>query len=110
MSSEINTRLKNLRKKANITQTEMAEKLDMKVSQYAKIERNSEITCTLAKKIADIIDANILEILYDDFERKELRNKSWFIKMINDYTSPYIIIHEQSPFEKEYMNFLKNKD
>ena len=92
----MNKRLKKIRKALCFTQKEMAEKLNISITEYSKIEESGDISCNMIKKIAEVLNVNVLKILYDSSEYNLLQKKSWFQKMINEYTSPYIFIREEN--------------
>ncbi len=82
----MNERIRKFREKAKFTQEELANQLNISVAEYSQIENGKQLTCELAKKIADILDINILKIIYDDNEYNLLQKKLWFIDIANDYT------------------------
>ncbi len=65
---KIGEKIKKLRELNNITQNEMADKLQMSVSGYAKIERGiSKPNLPMLERIAKALDMNITELLsFDD--------------------------------------------
>ena len=110
MEKQINERIKKMREKANITPSKMAKKLNITTKEYIALEKTGEITCEDAKKIANILNTNILKMLYDIFEYNELQEKDWFITMVNEYTAPYIFIREENEFAKKYYESLNKSN
>ena len=104
MNNTINERIKKFRTKANISPTEIAEKLNISTEEYLDIENKRDFSCEHIKKIAEILEVNILKILYSSSEYDELKEKMWFIRMINEYNAPYIIHREENDFFKNFYN------
>ena len=108
MRNSINKRIKEIRIKSNIAPGKIAEKLNITTKEYLRLEESQDISCENLKKITEILNVNILKILYDTFEYNKLQEKEWFISMINEYTAPYFIIREENEFAKNYYDSLKN--
>ncbi len=53
---EINKRIRQYRKKAGLTQNELAELISMKGSTYSQAEREGIITCELLLKVAPFLE------------------------------------------------------
>ena len=62
----INERIANYRKRAGYTQKDIADAFNMKVSTYSQKERNSEITCDFALRIAKFLDIDVRCLLFGD--------------------------------------------
>ncbi len=64
---KIDEKIRAMRKARNWSQEEMAEKINMSVGGYAKIERGETIPhIPKLRKIADIFDVNLLELLTNE--------------------------------------------
>ena len=69
----INRRIAQYRKLAQFSQEELAELMDMKPSTYSQMERRGNIDCVRLLRIAKILKADILELLFGEEKAKELR-------------------------------------
>ncbi len=64
---EVIENIKKFRELKNITRDELADKLEMSLSGYSKLERGEvEITLTKLYRIADILDISVSQILNFD--------------------------------------------
>lgn len=53
-----------------MSQIEIATKLGMKANTYSKYERTGKISCDMLLKIAEILETDVSEFLYNSDERK----------------------------------------
>lgn len=80
----IGRNIKNLRELKNYTQTFMAEKLNMSVPGYSKIENDrTDITISKINMIAEILDTNIATIL--NFDSKNIFNQNVHSSIVTGY-------------------------
>ncbi len=88
MPSLVNERIRNLRKQRKYSQKYVAQKMNMKVSTYSQMEREGNITCDALIELCEILDADVLSILYGkDIPQKyckanELTEASLFEKLV----------------------------
>jgi transcriptional regulator with XRE-family HTH domain len=69
---ELFQRIKSIRSSKGISQAEMAEKLDIAVNNYSKIERGvTELSVNRTKQIADALGVSLAEILGLEVQSKE---------------------------------------
>lgn len=69
----IGNNIRNLRELKNLTQTHMAEALNMSVSGYGKIERDeTEITIARLKEIAKVLEVDYSQVL--EFDKSNVFN------------------------------------
>ncbi len=66
--SEINERIRKIRKRLKYKQYEVAELLNMKLDTYSKRERNGTFTGEELLMLADIFKVDVREFFYDDIE------------------------------------------
>ena len=72
MSLEINKRIAECRKKANMTKKELAERLGIKYTTYCRMEKEAKrITVTEIERIAEVLGADVEYILYGTEKRFE---------------------------------------
>ena len=64
MDKSINQRIASLRRLANLTQYDVAEKIGMKCSTYSQMERKGNISAQMVLRLADIFGVHPNEILY----------------------------------------------
>ena len=72
MDASINQRIALYRKMANLTQTEVAEKMGMKCSTYSQMERKGSISTERLLTICKILGVTPEMLLYDNTEGKKL--------------------------------------
>jgi transcriptional regulator with XRE-family HTH domain len=92
---EINENIKKFRELKNFTREVMADKLEMSVSGYSKLERGDvELTISKLYKIAEVLEVNVSQIL--NFDASKIFNiKDYGVANVdiqsqtNNYTDPY---------------------
>lgn len=92
---EINENIKKFRELKNYTREFMADKLEMSVSGYSKLERGDvELTISKLYKIAEVLEVNVSQIL--NFDASKIFNiKDYGVANVdiqsqtNNYTDPY---------------------
>ena len=72
MDRKINQRIALYRKMANLTQTEVAEKMGMKCSTYSQMERKGSISTERLLVLADILGVTPEMLLYETTMAKKL--------------------------------------
>ena len=72
MDRSINQRIALYRKMANLTQTEVAEKMGMKCSTYSQMERKGSISTERLLVLADILGVTPEMLLYETTVAKKL--------------------------------------
>ena len=72
MDRSINQRIALYRKMANLTQTEVAEKMGMKCSTYSQMERKGSISTERLLVLADILGVTPEMLLYETTMAKKL--------------------------------------
>ena len=72
MDKLINQRIALYRKMANLTQTEVAEKMGMKCSTYSQMERKGSISSERLLTLSKILGVNPEMLLYDSSEDKKI--------------------------------------
>ena len=72
MDRKINQRIALYRKMANLTQTEVAEKMGMKCSTYSQMERKGSISTERLLVLADILGVTPEMLLYETTVAKKL--------------------------------------
>ncbi len=83
MASEINKRIREVRKANGYSQEEFARYLGMKTSTYSQMERRGNISCDILLKICEIFDFNADYFLYG-ITKKPKKNKSGQIVLFRD--------------------------
>lgn len=114
--------LKYLREKKNISQQQLADKLDIDRSTISKWE-NLQMDATLkyALKIADILDVNIEDLLYSNMEfinNDEIYDNNNFINNVKNYKKLETLLKDEQIIDRntliteidydKIMNFIKN--
>lgn len=101
---EITENIKKFRELKNYTREVMADKLEMSVSGYSKLERGDvELTVNKLFKIAEILDVNVSQIL--NFDASQIFN-------VKDYGVANVDIHSQTnnytdPYKDKYIQLLE---
>ena len=73
MQKEINKRIIYYRKKCGLTQIEVAQKLGIKSTTYSQTERENNISCEMAIKLAEIFNIDVKYLLYENPRLEENR-------------------------------------
>ena len=95
---EVIENIKKFRELKNITRDELADKLEMSLSGYSKLERGEvEITLTKLYRIADILEISVSQIL--NFDASQIFN-------IKDYVVANVDIESQT---NNYTDIYKDK-
>jgi transcriptional regulator with XRE-family HTH domain len=95
---EVIENIKKFRELKNITRDELADKLEMSLSGYSKLERGEvEITLTKLYRIADILEISVSQIL--NFDASQIFN-------IKDYGVANVDIESQT---NNYTDIYKDK-
>ena len=74
MANTVNTRIKKIRKSKGITQMEMAQILGVKHDTYSKMERNSNISCEFLLQLSKILETDVTQFFYDDYENETIKS------------------------------------
>ena len=104
---EFSERLKELRKKANVTQVEVAEKLGISQPAYASWERGiKKPTQENLVKIAQVLNASVDYLVGNSEEKSdELDN----IELLFRMNSKGLTDEEKRIFKKELIEFMKER-
>jgi len=103
---EITENIKKFRELKNYTREVMADKLEMSVSGYSKLERGDvELSVNKLFKIAEILEVNVSQIL--NFDASKIFN-------IKDYGVANVDIHSQTnnytdPYKDKYIQLLESE-
>lgn len=132
MDKLINQRIALYRKMANLTQTEVAEKMGMKCSTYSQMERKGSISSERLLALSKILGVNPEMLLYDSSEDKKIDfsgteiSASKLNQTNNPFSSgsyspaPFIATHKEEsiikilrnlpkPYYDEVINFIDSK-
>ena len=88
MPSLVNERIRSLRKQRKYSQKYVAQKMNMKVSTYSQMEREGNITCDTLIALCEILEADVLNILYGEdipqkyCKAKKLTEADFFEKLV----------------------------
>ncbi len=109
MQKEINKRITYYRKKQGLTQEEVAQKLGMKLNAYSRAEREGNITCEMAIKLAEIFEIDIKVLLYENPVEDEIRLLENYRKQLdfNEIFSPTIPILAMRGYETQLLTIFK---
>lgn len=104
---EFSERLKELRKKANLTQVEVAEKLEISQPAYASWERGvKKPTQDNLVKIAQVLNASVDYLVGNSEEKSdELDN----IELLFSMNSKGLTDEEKKVFKKELIEFMEER-
>lgn len=129
---EVNKRIALYRKMANLTQTEVAEKMGMKCSTYSQMERKGKINTERLLALSKILGVKPEMLLYDSSEGKTLdfsgteTSASTLSQNVNPFgnssygPAPFIPTHKEEsiikilrnlpkPYYDEVVNFIDAK-
>lgn len=96
----IGNNIRNLRELKNLTQTHMAEALNMSVSGYGKIERDeTEITIARLKEIAKVLEVDYSQVL--EFDKSNVFN------IYNNKNANGIVQNQQINHDENLSDLLK---
>lgn len=73
--NEINKRIREIRKSLNLTQKDVAERLEMGLSTYSQREREGNIEADFLVSLAKIFNVDIRTILYGEDEFPHFNNE-----------------------------------
>lgn len=119
MDKSINRRIAIYRKMANLTQTEVAEKMGMKYSTYSQMERKGSISSERLLALSKILGVSTEMLLYDlpaggvklDFSGTETTAKTLNQNnnpFRNDGPAPFIATHKEESIIKILRNLPKS--
>lgn len=132
MKTEVNDRIKEMRKKCHYTQAQVAELLKLKCSTYSQMERKGSISVEMAKRIAEILDVDSDYIIYGESGSQKLdfspipqtvlkaSDRNTFLEQIRNGEEQLILSVKEKNIiknfrtlseedKKEFLDFLKNK-
>jgi transcriptional regulator with XRE-family HTH domain len=101
---EITENIKKFRELKNFTREVMADKLEMSLSGYSKLERGDvELTVNKLFKIAELLEVSVSQIL--NFDASQIFN-------VKDYGVAHVDIHSQTnnytdPYKDKYIQLLE---
>lgn len=106
MKLEINKRVYEARKKKGFTQKIMAEKMGLNETTYSQMEREGEIKAHRLVQIAEILQVNILDLLYGkEPDTSALPNRVGFAQ--SAFPEDQIADFEPFILKKQEENFIK---
>ena len=131
MDLAINVRIREIRKSLHYTQAQVAELLSIKTSTYSQMERKGKISVDMAKRIADVLNADPNYIMFGEQKNNELdfspakpdvitvKNSQDFIEQIKKGEEQLVLtVNEKNIIKnfrslkeegkKEFLNFLQN--
>ena len=116
MDGSINQRIALYRKMANLTQTEVAEKMEMKCSTYSQMERKGSISTERLLTLCKILGVTPEMLLYDNTESKKLdfSGTEAMTSSLNQQNNPFANnSHGPAPFipthkEESIIKILRN--
>ncbi len=110
MLKEINKRIIYYRKKLGLTQGEVAQKLGIKPTTYSQAERENNITCEMAIKLAEIFNIDVKFLLYENpsVEENRLLEKFDIDKELEKLCLPHRPILAMNGNETQLLNMFKN--
>lgn len=102
---EVIENIKKFRELKNITRDELADKLEMSLSGYSKLERGEvEITLTKLYRIADILEISVSQIL--NFDASQIFNVS-NNQVINGFEVKEQINNYNDEYKDKYIKMLE---
>lgn len=72
MKSNVNNRIKEIRKSHHYTQAQVAELMGLKTSTYSQMERKGTISVDMAVKLASILDTDPAYIIFGEIKPSEI--------------------------------------
>lgn len=132
MKTVVNDRIKEMRKKRQYTQAQLAELLGLKCSTYSQMERKGSISVEMAKRIAEILDVDSDYIIYGENGEQKLdfspipqkvltvSDRRTFLEQIRNGEEQLILSVKEKNIiknfralseedKKEFLDFLKKK-
>ena len=109
MDQKINKRITYYRKKNKLPQAEVAKMLGMKTNAYSRAEREGNIPCDMAIKLAEIFDIDVKSLLYENPVEDEMRllkkfqNKSDY----SDEILPNTLMLARNGYETQLLTMFK---
>ena len=109
MDKEINRRITYYRKKCGLSQREVAIKLGMKMNAYSRAEREGNIPCDMAMKLAEIFEIDIKFLLYNDPTDDEIRLAQVYGKELDFENASYPVLYfrDMSIYEKQLFSMFR---
>ena len=102
---EVIENIKKFRELKNITRDELADKLEMSLSGYSKLERGEvEITLTKLYRIADILEISVSQIL--NFDASQIFNVS-NNQVINGFEAKEQTNNYNDEYKDKYIKMLE---
>lgn len=106
MSQSINERIIIARKLGNLTQAEVAERLDMKSSTYSQMERQGKISSDMILKLAKILDVKPMYLLCGETNNELLKEPDVFPK--KEQNSSFVLSRQEENIIKIMRNLKKD--
>jgi transcriptional regulator with XRE-family HTH domain len=109
MEKGINNRITYYRQKCKLSQREVAEKVGMKSNAYSRAEREGNIPCNMAIKLAEIFEIDVKELLYENPVEDNLRVLENYRKQLDfdEILSPSIPILAMHGYETQLLTMFK---
>ncbi len=105
MSQTINERIIIARKLGNLTQAEIAERLDMKSSTYSQMERQGKISSDMILKLSKILDVKPMYLLCGETNNELLKESDIFPKKVQNPT--FVLSRQEENIIKIMRNLKK---
>ena len=106
MSQTINERIIIARKLANLTQAEVAERLDMKSSTFSQMERQGKISSDMILKLSEILNVKPMYLLCGETNNELLKESDIFPK--KEQNTSFVLSRQEENIIKIMRNLKKD--
>ncbi|MBR4973897.1 MAG: helix-turn-helix transcriptional regulator [Clostridia bacterium] len=106
MSQTINERIIIARKLANLTQAEVAERLDMKSSTFSQMERQGKISSDMILKLSKILNVKPMYLLCGETNNELLKESDIFPK--KEQNTSFVLSRQEENIIKIMRNLKKD--
>ena len=106
MSQTINERIIIARKLANLTQAEVAERLDMKSSTFSQMERQGKISSDMILKLSKILNVKPMYLLCGETNNELLKESDIFPK--KEQNPSFVLSRQEENIIKIMRNLKKD--
>ena len=103
---EVTESIKKFRELKNLTRDELADKLDMSLSGYSKLERGEvDLTLTKLYRIAEILEVSVFQILnFDASQIFNINNSTGANGYVNEFHQ-----HQSDEYKEKYIKMLETE-